>query len=272
MYGILAGNTGQGERRGMTLKGHMRYIVLLVGALLSMSGATLPVSSINTRAALTPEGEGYIVATTDAQLTVRNTGSGGNNREIYWDDHAPDSPNAVQCATWTSGSDVAQHGFAFRIARQSGGYNAIVFARNIWLRQYWVFAPKLFHTGSDYAYERVSSPDVAYLPQWDSPVGIDLSAYLGRGEVATYPLRVCASLDTHDVLRFAVAKTGDSMPPLDHPGIQGGSWQLDIAASCHAGEGRTGKNGGVFVGHIPVGTTLGIEHLTLNGRPAVIGL
>lgn len=251
----------------MAQQSRLKYIVLLVCTLMLVSGATLPASRIIEQATLTPEGGRYGVMVQGTRLTVHNVNSGENNREIYWNERTPESPSAVQCATWTSGIDVAQHGFAFRIARQSGGVNAIVFARNIWLRQHWVFAPKLFHTGSDYAYERVSPPGITYLPGWDSPTGIDLGGYLGRTAEVVYPLRVCASLDEHDVLRFAVAKGVDPMPPLDRPGLQGGSWQLDIAGSYHAGDGLTGKNGGIFAGHVPASTMLAFDDMTLNGRP-----
>lgn len=238
-----------------------KYAVFLICLALSMSGALQSESYSTAQARLTPQGVEYEVDASSTQLVVRSSGSGENNREIYWNDRMSESVAATQCATWTSGVDVAQQGFAFRIARQSGGYNAIVFARNIWLRQYWIFAPKLFHTGSDYASDRVSSSDVVYLPEWDSPQGIDLSEYLGRDAAPVYPLRVCASLDAHDVLRFAVAQGDDPMPPLDQPGRQGGAWQLDIAGSYHAGEGRTGHTG-VFVGHIPTGTSLAIDQLS----------
>lgn len=240
-----------------------KHTVLLVCMLLSMSGALPSESFSMTQTALTPEGAAYQMSASGTRMTVRNDKSGENNREIFWNEHAPESTAATHCATWVSGIDVAQQGFAFRVARQSGGYNAIVFARNIWLRQYWIFAPKLFHTGSDYAYERVSTPDVAYLPKWDSPRGIDLSEYLGRDAAPTYPLRVCVSLNARNVLRFAVAKGSDPMPPLDQPGRQGGSWQLDIAGSYHAGEGLTGRSG-IFVGHIPAGTSLVIEDLSFR--------
>ena len=198
-------------------------------------------------ARLTPEEAPYWVAISNVRISVYNMKSGKNNREIFWDENGTRASNALQCATWTSGSGIAQNGFVFRVARQSGGYNAIVFARNIFMHWYWRFAPKMFHTGSDYEND------------WSDVPGIDLDEYLGRTEKNTWPLRVCASLDSSDVLRFAVAKGSDKMPSLLYPGIQGGSWKLNMPDYYHSGEGLSGVNGGTFVGHLPQGTSATVE-------------
>lgn len=198
-------------------------------------------------AQLTPEGLPYWTITSGSRISSYSHGSGNNNREMIWDDNVPESASAVQCATWSSGSGIAQNGFVFRIARQSGGYNAIVFARNIYMYWFWRFAPKMFHTGSDYEND------------WSDVPGIDLDAYLGQVEINTWPLRVCASFDSSNVLRFAVAKGSDPMPSLTNPGIQGGSWKLDMTHYYHPGEGLSGKNGGTFIAHTPPGTALVVE-------------
>ncbi len=46
------------------------------------------------------------------------------------------------------------------------------------------------------------------------------------------------------------------MPPLTNPGIQGGSWRLDLGEYFHDGHGLTGKNGGTYAGHVPAGTAM----------------
>lgn len=204
-------------------------------------------------ARLTPEAMPYGVSMQDSRVTITSTASGTNNREIYWREDSPDTSSARQCAIWTSGVDIAQNGMAFRIASpRPGEYNAIVFARNIYVRWYWSFAPKLFHTGVEYG-----------AVDWDSPPLIDLGTYLGRNQEQVFPLRVCASLSSDDVLRFAVAKGDDPMPPLTNPGIQGGSWKLDIAASYHENQGRSGKTG-IFVGHIPNATALVFDDIAID--------
>ena len=202
---------------------------------------------------LTPEGEAYRLSISGARVSIDNINSGHNNRDIFWDKDSPDYTASKQCMTWVSGSEFAQSGIVFRMQQQADGYNAIVFARNIFMNWYWVFAPKMFHTSSDYEHD------------WDSPAGVDLSSYLGASQVEqVWPLRVCASLDSDDVLRFAVAKASDRMPPLTNPGIQGGSWRLDMAEYYHADEGRKGKNG-IFAGHVPNGTSLVFDGIVLSG-------
>lgn len=243
----------------------MFVVVLMLSAIPQMSvakaAAPIPVmlpaisiSDIRT-ARLTPEGDPYVRVAHGSRVLVYNAGAGTDNREIFWDDTKPASSSATQCAVWTSGAGIAQNGLVFRIARQSGGYNAIVFAQNIYLYWFWRFAPKMFHTGSDYEYD------------WDSPPGIDLDDYLGQSEVSPeYPLRVCASLSTDNVLRFAVAKGSDPMPSLSDPGRQGGKWELDIYEYYHPGQGLSGKNGGTFAGHIPKGTSMIVDSsITLSG-------
>ena len=87
-------------------------------------------------ARLTPDGGTYAVTTLGSNVVVRNYCSGGK---------------------------IAQNGIGFRIAPQSGGYNAIVLTRNIWLHLYWVFNATMFHTGSDYGDNK-----------WEGPPGINL--------------------------------------------------------------------------------------------------
>lgn len=232
-------------------------VVVLALAVVLVACTAQPLPIVRVAVQLTPEGNPYQVIASGSLFTVRNSESGRNNREIYWNLNTPNSSSATQCATWTSGSEFAQNGLVFRIVPQSGGYNAIVFARNVWGYEYWLFAPKMFHTGADYG-----------AIGWDSPPGIDLSEYLGRSANAVWPLRICASLSADNVLRFAVAKGSDPLPPLDNPGRQGGSWNLDISRYYHVGEGLTGQNGGIFAAHLPSGTSLVFDDITLDGQPA----
>lgn len=230
-----------------------RFAVIGLVLLLLSGMQQSPVRAVQ----LTPDGGKYDIAFSGSRIIVRSKDSGINNREIYWNESSGDSVGAVQCATWVSGTGISQPGFVYRIAqRPDGGINAIVFAPNIWAHMYWIFAPKLFHTGAEYDND------------WDSPPGMDLSGYLVRStESPTYPLRVCASLDAGDSLCFAVAKEGDTLPPLSAAGKQGGCWQLRISDFYEEGQGKSGKNGGIFAGHVPPGGSLVMENLTLNGAP-----
>ena len=177
-----------------------------------------------------------------------------NNREIFWNPNTSNSPSATQCATWVSGKDIGQNGLAFRIdKRADGSTNAIVLERNIWAYAYWKFVPIMFHNGHE------------YVEDFEGIDGIDLSPYLGTAREAIWPLRICASLGADDVLSFAVAKESDVMPPLSNPGLQGGSWKLDISRYFHTSQGETGKNGGIYAAHIPQGTTLVFEDVALSG-------
>ncbi|MDT5013698.1 MAG: hypothetical protein QOH57_5315 [Mycobacterium sp.] len=233
----------------------MRSLLLLVLAMaLAISATTTPAARATV---LTPQDSPYWMLAVGARIFVYNAESGTDNREIYFNRDLPDSPEAMQCATWTEGSGIAQNGLAFRIEERSDGYNAIVFPRNIFAFWYWIFAPKMFHTGSD------------YVDDWGGPQGVDLGDYLGRDrDTDVYPLRICASLDSSNVLRFAVAKGTDPLPPLTDPGIQGGSWTLNMSEYYHDGEGLTGKNGGTFAAHLPIGTSLTVDDTTLDGLPA----
>lgn len=228
----------------MALISRVACVVVLMVAMVLTFG-TIHSGSSTYAAQLTPEGGLYHLSITDSTLTVYNINSGRNNREIYWKENAPVSPSAIQCATWTSGTDIAQNGLAFRIATQpDGGINAIVLKRNIWANVYWAFNATMFHTGAEYEED------------YDGPESVDLSAYLGMPTEDIWPLRVCASIDEHDVLRFVVAKDSDPLPPLTDPGIQGGKWELDLSEYFHDDHGRTGKNGGIYAGHVPACSTL----------------
>lgn len=238
-------------------------LLLVVGSVVYVHSVVVP----NNSARLTPKGSPYETRTLGTQVTIRNNGSGGNNREIYWDEAMSDSSVATMCATWVSGNGIGQHGFAFRIARrQDGGYNAIVFTRNIWAHAYWVFNVAMFYTGDEYDAEAHIDDSLVAKP-YDGPWGVDLSEYLGMTTRMVYPLRVCASLDEHDVLRFAVAKVGDRMPSLNNPGNQGGQWELNLDKYYHAGQGLSGKHG-IYAGHVPFGTSLTYDKLEITHRSA----
>lgn len=213
---------------------------------------------------LTPEGNAYQMNVSGTRIAVQNTGSGRNNREVYWDKDTPESASATVCATWTSGTDIAQNGIAFRIKqRADGGYNAIVLERNIWANVYWVFNAAMFYTGKEYETKAHADGGPIAKP-YDGPQGVDLSRYLGMSSEAAYPLRICASLDADDVLSFAVAKGSDPMPSLADPGGQGGRWKLDLARYYHVGQGREGRHG-IYAGHIPPDTSLIFDDVTLSG-------
>lgn len=242
----------------MAKKSHcLTLVAVLVAVILSAcSASTADKPGGYASARLTPEGGQYHVTAQDGRIVVSNAHSGRNNREIYWNPNTPTSPSATQCATWTSGEGIGQNGLAFRIQNTAdGGTNAIVFERNIWAYAFWKFVPIMFHSGPQYAED------------FEGVEGIDLSPYLGVSDSAVWPLRVCASLDAENVLRFAVAKGDDAMPPLDQPGLQGGSWKLDIDSYFHSGEGLAGHNGGIYAAHVPTDSSLVFEDITLNGVP-----
>lgn len=248
-----------------TRNNHLKVVAYLMVAVVLVACTATPtpvaskteISPVGETGRLTPEGWWpYQVTTAGTKIAVRNIGSGRNNRELFWDPNLPDTTRATQCATWESGVDIAQNGFAFRIDEQpDGSINAIVFVQNIYMRLFWTFAPKIFHTGDDYGED------------WDSPPSIELDEYLGAStEAAIYPLRVCASLSSEDVLCFAIAKGNDPMPPLTRPGRQGGCWWLNIYEHYHDEQGLEGKNG-IFVGHVPIGTSLVIDDYTIDVQP-----
>ena len=250
----------------MLVRKYGKYMAVVLAVAISVTACATSSSAVR----LVPDGIGRLTAESDAyqihaqwsRIVMYNAASGTNNREIYWDRSVPESSAATVCTTWATGIGIAQNGIAFRIQQTDGGYNAIVLERNIWANIYWVFNVALFYTGREYnAVAHAGGGPVA--KPYDGPTGINLASYLGTAAEAVYPLRVCASLDGNDVLRFAVAKGTDAMPPLDNPGQQGGSWRLDIAQYYHDGQGKRGRTG-IYAGHIPVGTSLVYDDVTLS--------
>lgn len=234
-------------------------IVAIITAWTMVGCSPVPTDVALKSAVLTPDGEAYSVIAANGALTVQTNEVTRNNREIYWEANASVSPSATQCSTWESGHDITQNGLAFRISETADGVNAIVFERNIWAYAFWVFTPVMFHTGSDYDQPFDSGHGI----------GVDLSGYLGTGAEPVWPLRVCASLSTGGEMRFAVAKSGDYMPPLSNPGKQGGVMQIDVSKFYHPGDGETGQNGGVYVAHLQQGNTAVVSGNVLDGKPSV---
>jgi hypothetical protein len=200
---------------------------------------------------VTPDGGPYRVAVSGSRMTVSNVSSGGNNRELEFSSTELAETASTECATWTSGTGLAQNGVAFRIAADSGGVDSVTLERDIWDRQFWKFVVVYFHTGSNYPSTR----------RWDVGPITDLSGYLGKSTTDVFPLRFCASLTTNDVLRFAVAKGADTMPPVGTPG-QGGTFALN--RSEEPVSGRTGA----YVAHVPRGASSVVDDVILDGKPA----
>ena len=203
------------------------------------------------QAQLTPDGKPYKIVVSGNRLYVTNTLSGNNNREALWSSTTATASDSQECARWVSGVGLSQNGLAFRIRSDSGGWDAVVLERNIWMRAFWMFKVIYFHSGSG----QKSLFDVA-------PQDADLSGYLGKSTVSdVYPLRVCAQI-TGNVLRFAVAKGADPMVPL---GTAGRGAVLTLAPpSTMRQPGETGT----YVGHIPNFATSVVDSITINGTPA----
>lgn len=200
---------------------------------------------------LTPDGTAYQVRASASGVIVTNAGtSGGNNRELLFSPNGPDVANGRLCATWDTGTGVAQQGIAFRIRRGPDGWRAVVLERNIWQQRYWLFVPVYFHAHD-------LEPPIAVDPV-QSAEAISLVRYLGHAGPAVYPLRVCAEV-RGGVLAFAVAKAGDAMVPLGTPG-RGGRFPLwsDLVPPT----GRIGT----YVAHLPSGTSTVVTDVTVDGE------
>ncbi len=214
--------------------------VVVVGVLVWVGSAGHVASG---SASLTKDGGLYAASSGPGSLEVRNRSSGPNQREVHWAVDRPAVTDSTACATWRSGVGLSQNGIAFRIARHSGSYRAVVLERNVYLGAFTLFKLIYFDDGRF---------DV-------DPAGVDLTPYLAtpdRG--ALYPLRVCAQL-RGSRLTFAVARAGDAMPPLGTPG-RGGGFEL----RREAWPGATG----VYVAHVPRGGSVTVDSMTLDGEPA----
>ena len=160
--------------------------------LLAFAAASLLVSACQVQ--VTPDGPPYKLAVVGRRIIITNVSSGGNNRDFLWASSQKNEADSTYCARWVSGQGLAQNGVAFRIRSDSGGWDAAVLERNIYLREFWVSVVIYFHSGRNFGTALEVGP------------AVDLGAYLGRSmAAAVYPLRICAQL-TGTTLRFAVAK------------------------------------------------------------------
>jgi hypothetical protein len=194
-------------------------------------------------ATLTEDGAAYAASVDRGTLTVQNRRSGSNQREIHWAVSQPDVTDSTACTTWRSGVGLSQNGLAFRIARHRGSYRAVVLERNVYGNRFTAF--KLI-----YFSDRRFDVD---------PAVVDLSPYLVTADrTAVYPLRVCAQL-RGSRLAFTVARDGDVMPPFGTAG-RGGTFEVHRPPS----RGATG----IYVAHVPRGTSAVIDAMTLDGNTA----
>src|SRR4051794_28774978 len=161
----------------------------------------------------------YSLTTSGSKVIFTNSAGGSNERDIFWNSKTTQEIASSQCATWVSGEGIAQNGLAFRIRQDSGGWDTVVLQRNIWGFDFWVLAVVYFHTGTNWRTLADGEP------------GIDLGDYLGRDTSKdVFPLQVCAQLGSDNVLRFAVSKHNDPMPPLGTTG-RGGAFRLNPSES-----------------------------------------
>lgn len=218
----------------------------LVSAACHSPPATVPV-----QVRLTPQGAPYRVVTFDqVVLTYASRDTGPNDREVTWRS-APVRATTTECATWLFGQGAAQNGLAFDIHAGRRRTTAIVLERNVWLAGYWDFV----------AIDFDSAVPNGFTPVPDSSV--DLSSYLGRTAVPTYPLRVCARI-VGTSLQFEVqrgAEAGTSDPPPFGTPSQGGT--ISLAGLADATAGMTG----VYEAHLPPGTVSVVADVTLDGLP-----
>lgn len=220
----------------------MALALIAVGTLL-LAGAAAHESSGS--ASLTKDGAAYAASAGRASLTVENRRSGPNQREIHWAVSRPDVADSSACATWRSGVGLSQDGFAFRIAGHTGSYRAVVLERNVYGHSFTAFRVIYFADGRF---------DV-------EPAVVDLSPYLATSNgTDVYPLRVCARL-VGSRLSFAVARGDAPMPPLGTQG-QGGTFRLRHTAVPTRG------GTGIYVAHVPRGTSAVIDSITFDGEPA----
>jgi hypothetical protein len=230
----LAARSPERQRRLLVaVAGTVVGVLLWVGA----AGPASPGS-----ASLTEDGGRYAASAGPGSLEVQNRSSGPNEREVHWVVSRPAVTDSTACATWRSGVGLSQNGIAFRIARHSGRYRAVVLERNVFGSAFTVFKLIYFADGRF---------DV-------DPAAVDLAPYLSTPDhAAAYPLRVCAQL-RGSLLTFAVARADDAMPPLGTPG-RGGMFDVRRAAW----RGATG----VYLAHVPQGTSAKVDSMTLDGEP-----
>ena len=215
--------------------------------LLAFAAASLLVSACQVQ--VTPDGPPYKLAVVSRRIIITNVSSGGNNREFLWASSQKNEADSTYCARWVSGQGLAQNGVAFRIRSDSGGWDAAVLERNIYLREFWVSVVIYFHSGRNFGTALEVGP------------AVDLGAYLGRSmAAAVYPLRICAQL-TGTTLRFAVAKGADPMPPL---GTSGRGATFALNRSQIPASGATGT----YIAHLPRGTSAVVDDVSIDGIPA----
>lgn len=237
---------GRSAPRRISLRKRILIKRSTMGALLATAGLLLCAC----QSRLTLGDSAYAVSVSGSKITITNPGMGGIERELLWASGQANETSATQCATWVSGQGIAQNGLAFRIAADHGGWDAIVLERNITYYAFWGFVPIYFHSGSNHT------------TAFDVGSGISLANYLGVSMTQdVFPLRICAQISRDDVLRFAVAKGTDPMPPLGTVG-RGGTIVLnpaDIPAS-----GQTGT----YIAHLPQRTSAVVDGVVIDGHPA----
>lgn len=223
----------------------------MAGALIGVVGTVLAACN----STLTPDGTGYAYsdpAPGTAIITSLPT-SGGNNREFFWDDAAPNETDSTICATFTSGQGEDQQGIALRVQNIDVDNHwstvGITVTRNIYFGVYNVFNLHTWNT--DPAYE--ASNDGAPFSQFGSVTLPFLPLF-----TPVYPLNMCArTVASLNIVQFVVWTQTQAQPPWGST-TQGGQGTLPANAPA------TGR-GGWYAGHIVPGTTTEYTNLSVDG-------
>lgn len=218
----------------------MRAIVLAVLATLALAAGTADatIARVSTagrlaRAVLTQDGTGTYAITRSGGVVAMlpGSGTGSNQREVYWPGGQAPAADAEVCATWAGQSgDQVQEGLALRITTGTGGTRAVTITKNVWAGITWVI--------NAHVWDSTAAEPFTAIGQWDM-AGV-LNTTWGLHPM---PWRVCARtvgdrLDMRIWVPSAHAEPGWDDPVHARSATIPAGW---------LGAGQTGW----YVGHLP---------------------